>query len=221
MPLTLQRRDAVWTLDLGPGESLLDANALAAWQAALDTVEATPGNAALLILSSDEKFWCNGIDLAFIQANGGMPYLLEEFVPRFDALLRRLALFPLPTLACISGHAYGGGALLAAACDFRTMRVDRGRLCFPEITLKLALSPVMVAVARLLPNPQKVWEMVLTGQALGGEEAARVGLVEAALPLETLQADAEARAAVLAALDRPAYQAIKQHWRRALQNMPG
>ena len=49
-------------------------------------------------------------------------------------------------MVCISGdNAYGGGALIASACDFRTMRADRGRICFPEIDLKLGLSPAMVS----------------------------------------------------------------------------
>lgn len=218
--LQLSRTDQVWTLNLGSGENLIDDQAIKDWNAALDSIEATPGNGALLIVSEDPKFWCNGINLQFIAANGGVPFLIKEFVPRLDALLLRLALFPLPTIACLNGHAYAGGALLAAACDFRTMRADRGRFCFPEVNIKLPLSVVMTEIVRLLPNPHVAWQMAATGLALGGEEAARAGLVEAALSSEQLLPDALARATELAGKDRECYSIIKRNWRghlRALQ----
>ena len=50
-------------------------------------------------------------------------------------------------------HAYAGGALIASACDFRTMRADRGRFCFPEVDIKIPFTPIMTEIVRLLPNP--------------------------------------------------------------------
>ena|ERR1700761_197298 len=35
--------------------------------------------------------------------------------------MERLLLFPIPTIACITGHAFAGGWLLALACDYRVM----------------------------------------------------------------------------------------------------
>lgn len=215
--LTLSRDGAVWQMTLCNGENRLDDDVLNEWHAALDQIEATPGNTALVISSSDGKFWSNGIDLAYVQSKGGFSFLLQEFVPRLDALLVRLARLPLPTFACLGGHAYAGGALLAACCDFRTMRADRGRICFPEIDLKLPLTEVMTEVVRLLPNAHIAWQMASTGLALGGEEAARAGVVDKALSGDELLPATLAWAAQLAEKDRVTYGVIKRRWRKQLE----
>ncbi|MFC4160501.1 enoyl-CoA hydratase/isomerase family protein [Chitinimonas lacunae] len=212
--IQLDRDGAVWTLTLANGENRLDDEVLTQWHAALDTVVAEPGNGALVITSADPKFWSNGIDLKFIESSGGIPFLMQEFVPRVDRLLRRLALFELPTVAALGGHTYAGGALLASACDFRVMRSDRGWFCFPEIDLKLPLTETMVEVIRLLPNPQLGWEMAMTGRPVGGDEAARLGLVDEAVAGEEVLAAALVRARELAKKDRQTYATIKRRWRR-------
>jgi len=44
-------------------------------------------------------------------------------------LFARLLTFGVPVVAALNGHAFGAGAMLALACDERTMRADRGWLC--------------------------------------------------------------------------------------------
>ena len=65
--LTLTREGLVWNLSLCNGENRLNDDMLAEFQAALDTIEHTEGKGALVITSSDPKFWSNGIDLNFVQ----------------------------------------------------------------------------------------------------------------------------------------------------------
>ncbi|MDG1473513.1 MAG: enoyl-CoA hydratase-related protein, partial [Porticoccaceae bacterium] len=59
------------------------------------------------------------------------------FSDKFNLLLCRLVLLNVPTVACINGNAYTGGAILAAAPDYRVLRSDRGRFCFPEVNIKI------------------------------------------------------------------------------------
>ncbi len=213
--MQLSREGAVWVLALNNGENRLNDDMLAEFQEALETIEHTEGKGALVITSTDPKFWSNGIDLNFVQEKGGMPYLVTEFAPRLDRLLLRLARFPLPTIACLSGHAYAGGALIAAACDFRTMRADRGRFCFPEVDIKIPFTPIMTEIVRLLPNPHVAWQMASTGLALGGEEAAQAGVVDKALSEAELLPTTMAWAAELAKKDRHTYMLINRSWRNA------
>lgn len=210
----LSRDGAVWNLCLANGENRLNDEVLKELNAALDTIEAAEGNGALVITSSDPKFWSNGIDLNFIQENGGPAFLVKEFGPRLDAFLLRLARFPLPVIACLNGHAYAGGALIAAACDFRTMRADRGRFCFPEVDIKIPFTPIMTEIVRLLPNANIAWQMAITGLALGGEDAAKAGVVDKALAEAELLPTTLAWAAELAKKDRTTYTLIKRRWRK-------
>ena len=215
--MQLSRDGAVWVLSLTNGENRFNDDMLTEFEAHLDTIEHTKGNGTLVITSTDAKFWSNGIDLNFVQEKGGMPYLVAEFAPRLDRLLLRMAHFPLPTIACLSGHAYGAGALIASACDFRTMRADRGRFCFPEVDIKIPFTPIMTEIVRLLPNPYITWHMASTGLALGGEEAMKAGVVDKALSEAELLPTTMAWAAELAKKDRQTYTLIKRRWRNALE----
>ena len=168
-----------------------------------------------MITSEDPKFFSNGIDLEYIKSKG-MEYLFSHFGARLDQLLMRVALINFPTIACVTGHAYGGGALLASACDFRTMRADRGFFCFPEVDIKLAFTPAMLASVNLLRNEQLRFEMALTGRPVGGEEAAKRGIVDAAFSAEDLLPKTMAMAAQLATKDRRTYAQIKRDMRQHL-----
>ncbi|MFO1380513.1 MAG: enoyl-CoA hydratase/isomerase family protein [Chitinivorax sp.] len=216
--MRLEKQENVYLLTLTNSEranTLTDA-VLDEYHAALDEVEAGKDNAALVIASADPKFFSNGIDLEYIQSKG-MQYLFDTFGARLDQLLLRVALLNLPTVACVTGHAYGGGALLASACDFRTMRADRGFFCFPEVDIKLAFTPAMLASVNLLRNEQLRWEMALTGRPVGGEEAAKKGIVDAAFGADDLLPKTLALAAQLAGKDRRTYTQIKRMMRQHLQ----
>ena len=216
--MRLEKQENVYLLTLTNSERanpLTDA-VLDEYHAALDEVEAGKDNAALVIASADPKFFSNGIDLEYIQSKG-MQYLFDTFGARLDQLLLRVALLNLPTVACVTGHAYGGGALLASACDFRTMRADRGFFCFPEVDIKLAFTPAMLASVNLLRNEQLRWEMALTGRPVGGEEAAKKGIVDAAFGADDLLPKTLALAAQLAGKDRRTYTQIKRMMRQHLQ----
>lgn len=215
--MRLEKQENVYLLTLTNGEranTMTDA-VLDEYHAALDEVEASQGNTALVITSEDPKFFSNGIDLEYIKSKG-MEYLFSHFGARLDQLLMRVALINFPTIACVTGHAYGGGALLASACDFRTMRADRGFFCFPEVDIKLAFTPAMLASVNLLRNEQLRFEMALTGRPVGGEEAAKRGIVDAAFGAEELLPKTLTMAAQLATKDRRTYAQIKRDMRQHL-----
>lgn len=200
----------VWVLAIANGErdNTFNETALADWHAALDTVEASAGNRSLLITSHHPKTFCNGIDLEWMMAAGGDT--ARRFVRQLEDLFIRVALFPMPTVACITGNAYGGGAILATACDFRLMRADRGRFCYPEVKIRMAFTPAMVETIRLLPDARALNRLALTADAIGGEEALALGVVDAIHPPEALGNAALGLARELAGKHRPTYTEIKR-----------
>lgn len=213
----LSREGAVWLLTMTQADNRFNDASLAEWHQALDTVEASTGPAALVITSADAKFFSNGIDLEGIFTSHGPEYLLNTFVPKLDAFLLRMARFPMPVVMAINGHAYAGGALLAATGDFRVMRADRGRFCFPEVDIKLPFTPIMDAIVKLLPNAHSAWVMAVTAAAWGGEECLQRGVIDAAVGESEVLPSAMAMAQQLAGKDRATYAAIKRRWRSAFE----
>lgn len=200
----------VWVLRIANADrdNTFNDQALVDWHAALDEVEASAGNRALLITSNHPKTFCNGIDLEWMMAAGGDT--ARQFVRRLEDLFIRVALFPMPTVACLNGNAYGGGAILATACDFRLMRADRGRFCYPEVKIRMAFTPAMVETIRLLPDARALNRLALTADAIGGEEALALGVVDAIHPEQSLQAAALGYARELSTKYRPTYTEIKR-----------
>ena len=213
----LSREGAVWLLTMTQADNRFNDASLAEWHQALDTVEASTGSAALVITSADAKFFSNGIDLEGILTSHGPEYLLNTFVPKLDAFLLRMARFPMPVVMAINGHAYAGGALLAATGDFRVMRADRGRFCFPEVDIKLPFTPIMDAIVKLLPNAHSAWVMAVTAAAWGGEECLQRGVIDAAVGESEVLPNAMAMAQQLAGKDRATYAAIKRRWRSSFE----
>lgn len=207
--LHLSRTDAVFQLKLCNGErdNTFTSAVLAEYEQVFDEIEASRDNASLLITSDHPKTFCNGIDLEWLLAQSADD--MRAFLERLENMLIRLALLNLPVVAAINGNAYAGGALLAVSCDFRLMREDRGRFCYSEIRIRKPFTPAMFEVVRLLPDAQASWELTLTGDAWGGDVCAARGVVNAALPLETLQPKALELATDLATRDRNTYTVLK------------
>ena len=209
--MNLQLQDDVHILTLtnadDGGDNRLTAEIVGEYLAALDTVEQYQGNTALLLTCEHEKTFSTGINLDWMMQQGDAGR--RQFSTVFETLLCRLALLNAPTVACINGNAYAGGAILACATDYRLMRSDRGRFCFPEVNIKIPFTPVTSDIAQLLCNQQAVKNMMLTGVAYTGQECAELQIADAIYPAEILQAEAFTLAKTLAGKDRYSYFTIR------------
>ncbi|RZL02152.1 MAG: enoyl-CoA hydratase/isomerase family protein [Rubrivivax sp.] len=197
-----------WT-DGGQG-NVFNGDAIDEWSIVLDELENTPGKAGLVITSEDPKFFSAGLDVPWMMQQPDV----KPFVCQLEDFFIRLSLLNMPVVAAINGHAYAGGAVLACAADFRYMRADRGRFCFSEVKLGLPFTPPLLEVIRLLPAPDALYELALTGDAWGGDQCAARGVVSAALQEKDVLPAAIARAAQLAEFDRATYTTIKRGLRR-------
>lgn len=205
--MNLQVADGVHILTLtnaeNGGDNRLTTEVVEEYLAALDIVEQYQGNTALLLTCSHEKTFCTGINLDWLLPLNDADR--REFTTAFETLLCRLALLSAPTVACINGNAYAGGAIVASATDFRLMRSDRGRFCFPEVDIKIPFNQVSSDIGQLLPNQQAVKNMMLTGVAYTGLECAELQIVDAIYPQDQLQQEAFSLAKTLASKDRQTY----------------
>ncbi len=173
----LEARGDVRVLRMDDGENRFHRRSVDALHAALDEVEAVDGPCAL-VTTGTGKFFSNGLDLDWLSAGVDT----EGFIDDVHRLFGRILGLDAFTVAAINGHAFAGGAMLAAAHDLAVMREDRGYWCLPEVDLGLPLTPAMYAtVAARLPK-ETMAEAALTGRRYSAPEAVAAGIVAEAVP---------------------------------------
>ena len=182
----------------------------AGWTALAEHIGAAEaGGARLLVVTGAGGTFCAGADLADFAAMRGDPAAVARFRAAMRGALDRLRGLAIPTVALIEGHCYGAGVALAMACDLRVA----------ALTAEFAITPAKIGISYpqedlhrlvLLVGPGQAARMLFGGQAISGEEARRIGLVEANRPAETklieaiLANDSESLAALKQAIARAA-----------------
>lgn len=150
---------------------------------ALDDAGRDPEVRSVVITGAGSSF-CAGGD--FQQMTAGAEAGELPFKGDYKDLLRCLWRAEKPVIARVNGHAMGGGLGLVAACTFAVAASD-AKLGTPEI--KVGLFPFMImAVLERVMGRRALTEMMLSGRHLSGEEAARLGLVNKAVPADSLDA---------------------------------
>lgn len=135
--------DHVALLTLNSGENLFNPVFLDAFLEVLDRLETETEASTLVVHSAHEKIFCNGIDLAWLAPviQAGDLQTAKNFLYQLNRLYRRVATYPMVTIAAMNGHTFAGGAMLSCAFDFRFMRADRGFFCLPEVDLGIPFCP--------------------------------------------------------------------------------
>jgi enoyl-CoA hydratase/carnithine racemase len=170
--LTYEEKIAI--LDLGADENRFSPGFLDEFDAHLD--EIIGAGAQGLVTTGGGKFYTNGLDLDWLAANADQT---QWYVGRVQSMLARVLTLPVPTAAAVVGHAFGAGAMLALAHDFRVMRADRGFFCLPEVDIRIPFTPGMAALIQAKLTPQAAVASMTTGRRFGGDDAERLGLVDA------------------------------------------
>ncbi|MEM8775120.1 MAG: enoyl-CoA hydratase/isomerase family protein [Pseudomonadota bacterium] len=175
-------RNKTALLTLNNAENRQNLEFAKAMLAAIDKAEADKSVKAMVITSSDEKNWSQGVDLAFLSKalNEKRHDDVKAFMYGMNEVFSRLLLAPFPVVAAITGHAFGNGAMLACACDFRFMRSDRGYFCFPEVDIMIPFLPGMIAFVKTAVPHYRFNEMKLTGRRVTASELEADHVIEAA-----------------------------------------
>ncbi|MEU0463219.1 enoyl-CoA hydratase-related protein [Amycolatopsis sp. NPDC006131] len=193
--IVLHFEDPVYALDLGADENRFAPDWLKGVHTALDTVT---GSASALVTIGTGKFYSNGLDLDWLSAHGDQA---QSYVADVQDLLARVLTLPVPTIAAVNGHAFGAGAMLAMAHDFRIMRADRGFFCFPEADINIPFTPGMTALIQAKLTPAAAIASMTTGTRFGGPDARELGLVDDTASEAELRDRAVARVRPLAGKD--------------------
>jgi len=147
---------------------------------ALEEIEARREVAAIVLSGSGVNF-SSGVDVA-----AHTPERVREMLTKFHTVIRALLNSSKVTIAEVHGNCLGGGAELAMVCDMVYTARD-ARWGFPEI--KLGCFPPVAAVGlAALVGQKRAAELVLTGRQISGAEALAIGLANAAVNEQELEA---------------------------------
>jgi len=175
-------------LDDPAKRNALSAALLAELCDALDAAEADDA-VRVIVLTNSGSVFCAGADLAERSAeraerSGAAPAPARS-VSAVD-LFSRFARSPKPYVGRIAGHCVAGGMGLAAAMDISVV-VDTAKMGFTEV--RVGVAPAMISVL-CLPKMRAAdaRSAFLRGSRFSAVEAQRMGIVNAAVPADQLDA---------------------------------
>ncbi|HEX9744345.1 MAG TPA: enoyl-CoA hydratase-related protein [bacterium] len=156
---------------------------------ALKLVEQAGSVRALVITGTGDVF-CAGGDIKWFM--GLRDKSREEVIEEVSIISEcMVALYecPLPTIAIVNGHAFGGGCGLAAACDFSIASED-AMFSVSEVKLGMIPSPLIPIVVKKLGEARSR-RLMLSGTRFTAKEAQEYGLIGKVFPRVELAKCAE------------------------------
>ena len=128
----------------------------------------------LIVTGAGEKAFVAGADISELAKMG--PVSGQETALFGQGVFRQFETMGKPSIAAINGFCLGGGCEMALACSMRVAS-KTARIGQPEV--KLGITPGYGGSQRLprLVGKGHAHEMILTGEMISADEAARIGLV--------------------------------------------
>lgn len=180
----------------------LDLELARAW----DRIDQDPDIWVAVLAASGEKAFCAGADITGGTEADSSRLALGGGLTGIGGPLRTLKK---PLVAAVQGYALGGGFELAMCADI-IVAAENAQFGLPEVKAGIiGECGVMHRAIRQLPHHIAL-ALVLTGERMPAEDAARYGLVNDVVPLADLAAAAERWAKKLTAVSPLAAQAAKQ-----------
>jgi enoyl-CoA hydratase/carnithine racemase len=214
--IDLQRDGDVFVLRMDYGENRFRPDKIDAWNRALDEVEKV-GKPSALVTTGTGKFYSNGLDLDWMLGDAS-PEERAAYIPAVLAVMARVLTFPCITVCALNGHAFGAGAQIALAHDYRVMRRDRGYFCMPEIDMGAPLHPGMTAIIQARLPHQTAHQVITEGRRYGADEARAAKIVDHVADEAEVVPRAIALAASLAGKAHPIMRKLKSDmYPRALE----
>jgi enoyl-CoA hydratase/carnithine racemase len=185
----LVRDHVAWiTIDREARRNAMDDATIAALHAAVVRADEDGDVRAIVLSGEGGKAFCAGGDLSGgvgIFSKGGAQTTLP-----LANLMRRIDAVELPIVARVNGACMAGGVALLAMCDL-AIAADHARFGLPEA--RIGMFPMQV-VARLksLLRPRDLAEMCLCADPIDANRAREIGLINAVVPADQLDAAVDA-----------------------------
>jgi enoyl-CoA hydratase len=150
----------------------------------------------VLIITGTGRAFSTGADLKDSKGRSLKAY--RDYLVHLQEISRQIIRYPKPTIAAVNGFALGSGYELALACDIR-IAADGAMIGSPEARVSSSVTGGAIRLLQNLVGPSKARELLFTCEYINGKEAERIGLVNKAVPLETLMEETFTMAKKIAA----------------------
>jgi enoyl-CoA hydratase/carnithine racemase len=180
--LILLREDisgtAVLTLNRPEARNSLSEAMLEALKEALTAI-ARDRNVRAVILAANGSAFCAGHDLKELNArrtdkDRGRAYF-KHIMGLCSGVMQQIVTLPQPVIAAVQAIATAAGCQLVASCDL-AVASRTAKFATPGVNIGLFCSTPMVALSRNVSR-KAAMEMLLTGELISAQEAARIGLI--------------------------------------------
>ena len=191
---------AVLTLNRPQARNSLSEALLAALSQALAAI-ADERSVRAVVLGANGPAFCAGHDLKELTAHRSAPDRgrehFRQVMDTCSAMMQAIVHLPKPVIAAVGGVATAAGCQLVASCDL-AIASTAASFATPGVDIGLFCSTPMVALSRNVARKHAM-AMLLTGEAVSAEEAARLGLINRVVPAGREREEALALARQIAA----------------------
>jgi enoyl-CoA hydratase/carnithine racemase len=194
---------ALLTLNRPESRNSLSEALLTALADAFTAIAADSSVRAVVVTGAGPVFSA-GHDLKELKAKRSDASRGREFLVHVMRLcsdvMQQIVRLPQPVIAAVQGTATAAGCQLVASCDL-AIASTAARFATPGVNIGLFCSTPAVALARNVA-PKHAMELLLTGESISAEDAARIGLINRAVPAGTELEESLALARKIAAKSR-------------------
>ncbi len=205
--VTVECKDWISTVTIdNPPDNFLDKDVLSELNKTVSEMISSRTDLRVVLLTAKGKNFSAGIDYArFVK-------MTKEEAGHFAEvgynLLKHIENLPVPVIAAVKGETTGAGLGLALAADIRIASSD-AVFSFPEA--QFGVPPIFGSSQRLYKTVGvgRAKELLFTGRTVDAEEALRIGLVNAVVPADALDEEAERLAVKIGGNSLSSLRAIK------------
>jgi enoyl-CoA hydratase len=153
--------------------------------AALEAGRDDPDVRCVVLTSTHDRVFSAGANLGGFAAD--VPLVHKHFgTEKFPRVFRLLGELGKPSICAANGHVLAGALGIALACDLIIAR-EGARFGTPEINVGVFPFMIMALIYRNVPR-KAANELLLLGEQISAEEAARIGIVNRVVPADEFDA---------------------------------
>lgn len=171
-----------------PPTNAINTDMIESFQNLIPVIDSDPDVRCVVIVSDLEKIFMAGADISWLQDMNAELNAMKERgetgtpVNHLQKAFDGINAMTKPVIACINGHAVGGGCEISLASHYRIMASDQGKIGLTEINLGIIPGAGgtqriirVLGISRGLP-------LLLEGTRLTAQEAKEIGLIHEHYP---------------------------------------